>query len=286
MVHGADSCTLLLFEGGDSTALVFALNARFGLGGMPFHLTLPGSRSVVPLTAALPGGLTLLLHAGATPGAVVLAAAAPVAAVTAAPVGAAQAAASVPSFASSCPAGGREPVATDWSRSVSGGHPAVASQLGAGGFAPETMELGQRGVSAASIVGEHAAAFSMARVQDAADSLDRFSRLSTDLANERTLLAWLRTAMACIRTALAFIGISAEGPWWMSTVHITRIAMVTAVLVATLSGVKRYSTIKEATYQPVPPQHFGRVSIHYFNFTLAASVVALAIGMYPAVWTK
>merc|ERR1712066_468706 len=143
------------------------------------------------------------------------------------------------------------------------------------------MELGERAPRAQDLDDR-----TFERVQEAADTMDRFSRLSTDLANERTLLEWLRTAMAAIRTALAFIGISAEGPWWMSTVHITRISMLTAVLVAAVSGVKRYVTIKDATYQPVPPQHFGRISIHYFNLTLAASIVALAIGMYPDEWSK
>merc|ERR1740121_603608 len=50
----------------------------------------------------------------------------------------------------------------------------------------------------------------------AAESIDRMSRLSTDLANERTLLAWMRTALAVLRTALAiaFLGVSAGGWFW------------------------------------------------------------------------
>merc|ERR1712194_252279 len=42
---------------------------------------------------------------------------------------------------------------------------------------------------------------------DIARSLDRFSRLGTDLANERTLLAWTRTSLATLRTATDYIGI-------------------------------------------------------------------------------
>ncbi len=39
-------------------------------------------------------------------------------------------------------------------------------------------------------------------------SVQRMSRLTTDLANERNLLAWGRTAMAAVRTALAFLALS------------------------------------------------------------------------------
>lgn len=61
-----ESCNLFLFEGClDSSALNFALDARFGLDGAAFFLTLaetgPNS-AVVPLTSALPPGIALDLH--------------------------------------------------------------------------------------------------------------------------------------------------------------------------------------------------------------------------------
>ena len=40
------------------------------------------------------------------------------------------------------------------------------------------------------------------------DSMTRLQRLTTDLANERNLLAWGRTALAASRTCLAFFAVS------------------------------------------------------------------------------
>merc|ERR1719221_2065115 len=122
----------------------------------------------------------------------------------------------------------------------------------------------------------------------AAESIDRFGRLSTDLANERTLLAWLRTAMAAIRTAFSFMDLSAgdHGFFWMSSVVMSRVAMITAILVATLTGIRRYSCVKQVTYMLYPPQNFGRLSIFWFNFLIVACFAVILPGMYLGVVQK
>merc|ERR1712151_768553 len=47
-------------------------------------------------------------------------------------------------------------------------------------------------------------------------ALERFNRLSTDLANERTLLAWVRTCLAAVRTGVSYLGLAAISDWWFS----------------------------------------------------------------------
>merc|ERR1712113_1073830 len=124
------------------------------------------------------------------------------------------------------------------------------------------------------------------QVQEQTKSIERFSRMATDLANERTLLAWMRTMMAAIRTAFAYMAVTAVGNVWVGTVTISRVAMVTTVLVATVTGVIRYKRVKDITFLPEPPQYFGRISIRYFYWTLAFSMVFMVCGMWTNAWQK
>lgn len=70
-------------------------------------------------------------------------------------------------------------------------------------------------------------------------ALDRFSRLTTDLANERTLLAWFRTSLASMRTAFSFFSVSGTTPGSAATVFFAQSAMVTLILVFCSTGFMR-----------------------------------------------
>ena len=50
------------------------------------------------------------------------------------------------------------------------------------------------------------------------EGLERLSRLTTDLANERTLLAWIRTCLASIRTLFAYLALSASTAAWEASI--------------------------------------------------------------------
>ena len=85
------------------------------------------------------------------------------------------------------------------------------------------------------------------------EGLERLSRLTTDLANERTLLAWTRTCLAAIRTSFAYLEISALALGWSVGLKITETAMATLVVAAAATGVWRYFKIKSILLQKVPP---------------------------------
>jgi hypothetical protein len=63
--------------------------------------------------------------------------------------------------------------------------------------------------------------------------LAKMSRLGTDLANERTLLAWIRTVLAMMRTVFATLGVAGLTSTWES-VH--RIAVCLSVLLMVTSA--------------------------------------------------
>eukprot|EP00929_Paragymnodinium_shiwhaense_P036553 TRINITY_DN19570_c0_g1_i1.p1 TRINITY_DN19570_c0_g1~~TRINITY_DN19570_c0_g1_i1.p1 ORF type:complete len:347 (+),score=75.60 TRINITY_DN19570_c0_g1_i1:83-1123(+) len=117
-------------------------------------------------------------------------------------------------------------------------------------------------------------------------SVDRLSRLASDLANERTYLAWVRTGLAAIRTCFAYLGVAAMTDEFDFSVVVATFLMTAVVIVAAISGGLRYSRVKAALMSPEPPEHFGRVSLHWFNAVALTSMLATAAGMYSRDWTK
>lgn len=274
--YGAEACGLLLFEGADSAALNFTLNSRFGLAGAPFHLTALGSAALVPLSAALPAGLVLELHTGV---------------VGSPPL--AQSVLPTPSQLGHVPS-------SPWHRPSmmrlvsrrSEGKPeehrvSFREQADVDMEAPAPVEVQSSTLSveaAGSMVQE--ATMALAQIEKTTMIMDRFSRLSTDLANERTLLAWMRTCMAAMRTAFAYLALTSEEPFWMVSIHISRSAMMLLVAVAAVTGIVRYHMVKKATFLPSPPHRFGRLSIVWFNGLVVSCIVITMLGIMMNTWKK
>eukprot|EP00811_Abedinium_folium_P000126 NODE_10114_length_1375_cov_10.672276.p1 GENE.NODE_10114_length_1375_cov_10.672276~~NODE_10114_length_1375_cov_10.672276.p1 ORF type:complete len:299 (-),score=69.02 NODE_10114_length_1375_cov_10.672276:182-1078(-) len=124
-------------------------------------------------------------------------------------------------------------------------------------------------------------------IGDVARSVDRFSRLSTDLANERTLLAWVRTAMAALRTTFAFLKVVPKNADLIMYANIAsgcEAAFMVTVIVAGISGYHRYRRIKEATLMFLPPQEFGRSSVKWFYALYFFASVAISFGIFTRVY--
>lgn len=123
-------------------------------------------------------------------------------------------------------------------------------------------------------------------MQKQLDGLERLNRVSTDLANERTLLAWVRTAMAAIRTLFTYLGLTGTTPGWHASVLATEIAMATLVIITAVTGVWRYFRLKAIVGQKVPPRDFGRRSLRPFAALVLATAMASAVGVYSQQWEK
>ena len=92
------------------------------------------------------------------------------------------------------------------------------------------------------------------------DALTRLSRLNTDLANERNLLAWGRTALAAARTCLAFMGLEGVNAFGAVTARFCVIAFAVFATGIMALGLNRYKKIKHILGLRNPPIHFHRMT--------------------------
>ena len=110
--------------------------------------------------------------------------------------------------------------------------------------------------------------------------MERMSRLSTDLANERTLLAYVRTILAIMRTAFVTMGIVGLGAFWevvqKFTVFLTLMTMVTCAII----GIYRYYRIARIVSLKNIPASFGRNRVPMWPFIgfLISSVSVVFLG--------
>ena len=119
------------------------------------------------------------------------------------------------------------------------------------------------------------------RDDDALYGMERMSRLSTDLANERTLLAWVRTVLSIMRTAFATLAVVGVNGSWESVQQIAVWLMTLLMCVAAYVGMYRFYRInKIVSLKKIPPS-FGknRVPIWPVNFVLGLSLVTVAFAM-------
>lgn len=317
VTHGGESYTLLLVEGAETAALAGMLSARLCLGRSRFYLTLPDDDVMVPLTAALPDGLTLALHSvgglrrvgeksrGASPSPA-MGSGFP----TPAESPPASRAPGTPREASPSKAPNKSSIVFDdlsqmyalpstadsaWdvvrgrlTRKTWSQLPAqLATSLLAEDPRPEdlgTKTQRKRSLSDASMDSmavDHRLNSMAADVEETVERLDRFSRLSTDLANERTLLAWMRTSMAAFRSAAVFISLTGDFSY-----QAARVAMLAACVFSAISGIRRYTNIKKVTFMSQPPLWFGRLSIYWFVWLMLICNVAIGVGMSAPFWAK
>mmetsp|Transcript_145423 Transcript_145423/g.253775 ORF Transcript_145423/g.253775 Transcript_145423/m.253775 type:complete len:355 (+) Transcript_145423:71-1135(+) len=117
-------------------------------------------------------------------------------------------------------------------------------------------------------------------------TVERFSRLSSELANERTLLAWVRTGLATVRTVFTFLALAGTSVAWTNDVLLAQMLMMTAVLFAGLSGTVRYVKVRDALRMAEPPQYFGRMSVKWFVGIVLVTYIAIAAGVYTQHWHK
>ena len=92
------------------------------------------------------------------------------------------------------------------------------------------------------------------------NAITRLSRLNTDLANERNLLAWARTALASARTFLAFVGVSAVTNFGKASRQICYLGFAIMSIYIILQGTERYNKIKRIVYLKNPPPNFDRLT--------------------------
>jgi uncharacterized membrane protein YidH (DUF202 family) len=117
-------------------------------------------------------------------------------------------------------------------------------------------------------------------------AVERFSRLSTELANERTLLAWVRTCLAAVRTSLAYVGFAAvTGEWWVSLL-LAQWGMIALIVLASVAGAARYYKLKAILNYKVPPKQFGRISVAPMNALVVTAAMATAAGCLAKAWQK
>ena len=108
----------------------------------------------------------------------------------------------------------------------------------------------------------------------------RLSRLATDLANERTLLAWIRTILAGVRTAFATLAWAPGVTLAYLVVHRLSMVLVVLLLVAsTVVGLHRYYRIARVVKMKEIPLYFGRLRMGPMNSVFALSVLTVSVGM-------
>lgn len=256
-----------LVAGTEPAALAHAVGARSGAGDSGFFLTATAARSgaVVPLSATLPSGTSLTLHSAQR---------------AAEPAASVSAAASAPPLE---PRSGSSCTTPLLAAAPNGAAAATSAATSSRDEAPAEAERSPTRLRRFSSFGGGFGGGSLKELNQL-DGLARLNRMTTDLANERTLLAWIRTALAAIRTVFTYLAVSATSEAWRAAVTTSELAMATLVLVLTVSGAMRYYQVKRVVGLKVPPQGFGRTSIRP---TLAVLVVAAGVtasGIYSQKW--
>ena len=241
---------IALFDGAEPASLTNAVAARLGCDANGFFLTAGQSPQspVVPLSSALPDGLQLTLH------------------YRGAPPPPSPAAASINS-AASC--------------SLVTPYDEVAGRLGG-------EQPARRGMLRRLLTSEQKRASEAQSTEAVLDGLQRLTRLNSDLANERTLLAWIRTDLAAIRTLWGYMTIGSAVAFWDDLALVAMMLMTTLVAFTSAYGVYRYYVIKNVLSKPTKdlPADYGRKSTRPLAVLVVLCSVVTAAGAYSQQWQK
>lgn len=284
---------LTVYDGCEALALSNACAARAGVGPHEFYLTLTGSPSgaVVPLSASLPSGMGLYLHQ--------VRAEQPESSPQppeSAPAPAARAGmlrvreASAPRVRIAAPESSANRLQT----------PLLLASTSSSTHtsAPQASLLLTAGVIDAAAPSRQPDASSLPDAPppmrrqltmgtaSTLEGLERLNRLTTDLANERTLLAWMRTSLAAARTLFAYYGLHAASDAWLPVLISCEMGMATIVVAAAAFGGWRYLKIKEIVTLKIPPAEFGRRSLRPFMAFVILIVATTALGAFCQAWVK
>lgn len=296
---------LAIYSGVESQALISAVASRVGVSSNCFFFTASSDRNgmVIPLTAALPDGMVLVLQYTegrplepitfpATPGNQTTPPRTPSPAKPLSQLPATATAitrADVNYGAES--AGMKESLL----QSAEGSQPRTSRAL-SDGSGPISMQQPRRNtqddVESVSSVNSMRrsslmrwGSFAVNSRQQERDvemvsAIERFSRLTTDLANERTLLAWIRTCLAAIRTVFAYLSITGNGTYWTINIIGSEMAMALFVLMLAGTGYLRYNKVKAAISMRVTPLVYGRISLRYMYVVLIFASLAVVPSIF------
>ena len=112
------------------------------------------------------------------------------------------------------------------------------------------------------------------------EGLERYNRLTTELANERTLLAWMRTCFAAMRTVFSFQRVSSDSVGLKVTLSISEVLMTTLMISAALLGSWRFFKIKNIIALKEPPAAFGRFSLRPMSVIVILASLSAGVAMY------
>ena len=247
------------FDGLDATALKFAVAARARV--QDFYLTASTDKAgaVIPLSPALADGTALVLHR----------------VVSVEPYTAPS-----PSPAQHNNGNSSAPAATGLMLPLL---PEGAPASDASSAAPAAAAT-NRSSSFGLFGNRRSQSFGTAAQREQLEGLERLSRLTTDLANERTLLAWTRTCLAAIRTCFTYLSLTATEAAWRGVITATEIGMATLVVATAAIGAWRYFKIKDVLAQKLPPREFGRFSMRPLVALIFITAIATTTGVCSQQW--
>lgn len=106
------------------------------------------------------------------------------------------------------------------------------------------------------------------------------SKLATDMANERTLLAWIRTVLAIMRTAFATLGMTGVTATWVLVNQFSLYCITTLMAASCGVGIYRYYKIRHMLMLKSVPDGFKRTPMWPLVTVLGAAVIAVAAASY------